>query len=148
MARIMPTTRDRPHPGFGRGVRRAPEARRGPTVPGMEMIDCAAGVARQIAPGFTGAGVVSGADVHLGVLRVEAGAEIPRHPAGPDQALLVVGGRGEVSGGDGAWRPIEAGQAAIWRSGEQHTTRAIEDLTLVVLELPDLTVHPRAVRLP
>jgi hypothetical protein len=43
-------------------------------------------------------------------------------------------------------RPMS--QAAIWRAGEQHTTRAIEDLTLVVLELPDLPVHPRAVRLP
>lgn len=114
----------------------------------MEMIDFDARVARSIAPGFTGAGVVGGESAHLGVLRVEAGAEIPRHPAGPDQALLVVAGRGEVSGGDGGWRPIEAGQAAIWRSGEQHTTRAIEDLTLVVLEMPDPPVHPRAVRLP
>ncbi len=116
--------------------------------PVMEMIDVTAGVARQIAPGFTGAGVVGGEEAHLGVLRVEAGAEIPRHPAVADQALLVVAGRGEVSGGDGAWRPIEAGQAAIWRAGEPHTTRAIEDLTLVVLELPDLPIHPRAVRLP
>lgn len=113
----------------------------------MRMIRFDEDVARRIGPGFTGVGVLGGDQVHVGVLRVAAGHEIPRHPADPDQVMLVVAGRGEVCGGDGAWRPIAAGQAAVWRAGEEHTTRAYEDLTAVVVEIADLPVHPRAVPL-
>jgi len=72
------------------------------------------------------------------VLRVEAGGEIGRHSATTDQVFLVVAGRGEVSGQDGRWHPIRAGQAAVWAAGEEHTTRAHENLTAVVVEMEGL----------
>lgn len=111
------------------------------------MIRTNSGVARELEPGFTGAGVVGGpgGPVHVGVLRVAAGHEIPRHPAVGDQAFVVVSGTGRVSGGDGVWRPIRAGQAALWSDGEEHHTRADTDLTAVVVEGANLPLHPRAV---
>lgn len=75
-------------------------------------------------------------EVAVTVLRVAAGGEIGRHPATVDQLFLVVDGRGDVCGEDGVWRPIGAGQAALWSAGEQHATRAEEDLTAVVVEMP------------
>ena len=72
------------------------------------------------------------------VLRVAAGGEIGRHPAPVDQAFVVVGGRGSVQGGDGPWQPVEAGQVVLWRAGEEHATRAVEDLTAFVVEGPGL----------
>lgn len=72
------------------------------------------------------------------VLRVAAGGEIGRHEAPVDQMFVVVAGRGSVQGGDGGWQPVEAGQVVQWRAGEQHTTKAAEDLTAFVVEAPRL----------
>jgi len=72
------------------------------------------------------------------VLRVAAGGEIGRHPASVDQLFLVIAGRGSVCGGDGVWHPIEAGQAALWAAGEEHTTRADEPLVAIVVETPQV----------
>ena len=70
------------------------------------------------------------------VLHVAAGGEIGRHPAPVDQLLVVVSGRGRGQSGYGPWAELGAGQAVVWRTGEQHTTRADEDLTALVVELP------------
>jgi mannose-6-phosphate isomerase-like protein (cupin superfamily) len=70
----------------------------------------------------------------VGVMRVAAGGEIGRHPTAMDQLFVVVAGKGSVCGGDGVWQPIEAGQAALWSAGEEHTTRAEEPLVAVVIE--------------
>ncbi|WP_199516894.1 cupin domain-containing protein [Nucisporomicrobium flavum] len=69
------------------------------------------------------------------VLRVAAGGEIGRHPAPVDQLLVVTRGRGAVRAGDGDWQSVRAGQAVVWRSGEEHTTRADEDIEAVVVEV-------------
>jgi quercetin dioxygenase-like cupin family protein len=79
-------------------------------------------------------------DGGVAVLRVAAGGEIGRHPAGHDQLFVVVAGRGSVCGGDGVWHRIEAGQAALWTAGEVHTTRADEPLTAIVIEAPQVSV--------
>ncbi|MBL7259355.1 cupin domain-containing protein [Paractinoplanes lichenicola] len=88
--------------------------------------------------GLTAKAVVRADELAVTVLRVAAGGEIGRHPAPVEQVMLVTAGSGEVCGGDGSWHRVVTGQAVWWAAGEEHTTRAVEDLTLVVLERPGL----------
>jgi quercetin dioxygenase-like cupin family protein len=88
--------------------------------------------------GLRAQALVRGGDAAVTVLRVAAGGEIGRHPAVSDQLFVVVAGRGAVSGGDGIWHAVEAGWAVIWDDGEEHSTRAEQDLTAVVVEMPGL----------
>jgi quercetin dioxygenase-like cupin family protein len=92
--------------------------------------------------GLTAEHVLRGAHTAVTVLRVTAGGEIGSHPASGDQFFFVVAGRGEVRSGkaegDGEWQAIGAGQAALWRDGEEHSTRAAEDLTALVVEADGL----------
>jgi quercetin dioxygenase-like cupin family protein len=77
-------------------------------------------------------------DGGVAVLRVAAGGEIGRHQAVGDQLFVVIAGQGSVCGGDGVWHPVEAGQAALWTAGEEHTTRADESLIAIVVEAPQV----------
>jgi len=88
--------------------------------------------------GFTVQPLIRDDAVAVTVLRVASGGEIGRHPAAGDQLLLVIAGHGAVQAGDGPWQDIRAGQAAVWRSGEEHTTRADEDITALAIEMPVL----------
>jgi quercetin dioxygenase-like cupin family protein len=88
--------------------------------------------------GFTALGVLRGGSTAVTLLRVAAGGEIGPHPAVSDQLLVVLAGRGEVRSGDGPWQEIAAGQAVLWRDGEDHATRAVDDLTALGVEAPDL----------
>ena len=110
----------------------------------MEIRDLRAGGGRAVTAygsrGLTAEGLIRADGVSVTVLRVEAGGEVGRHSADVDQLLLVVFGRGSVRGGDGPWESVEAGQVAIWAAGEEHSTRADEDLTAYVLEAPGLLV--------
>lgn len=108
----------------------------------MEIIDLNVWGGRAVAAygsqGLT-AEVLSRTDaVQVTVLRVTAGGVIGRHSAEVDQILLVISGRGSVRSGDGPWEPVEAGKAARWRAGEEHETRADEDLTAYVVESSNL----------
>jgi quercetin dioxygenase-like cupin family protein len=85
--------------------------------------------------GLRALGLVRDDAVAVTVLHVAAGGEIARHPAPVEQLFVVASGRGAVSGADGAWQAIGAGQAVVWAAGEEHTTRAEEDLTAIVVEL-------------
>jgi hypothetical protein len=88
--------------------------------PTVRILDVSADRAREITQhgsrGFAVQGLVRGDELAVTVLRVATGGEI----------------------GDGAWHDIATGQAAVWVAGEQHTTRADEDLVAVVVEAPDL----------
>jgi quercetin dioxygenase-like cupin family protein len=95
-------------------------------------------ITRYDSRGLRAQALVRGEAAAVTVLRVAGGGEIGRHPTVVDQLFLVVSGRGQVCGDDGVWHPIGAGQAALWTAGEQHTTRAEEDLVAVVVEMPDL----------
>jgi quercetin dioxygenase-like cupin family protein len=72
------------------------------------------------------------------VLRLATGGEIGRHRAVTDQLFVVVEGRGAVSGGDGTWHAVAAGKAVVWTDGEEHATRAEQDLTAIVVEMRGL----------
>jgi quercetin dioxygenase-like cupin family protein len=73
-------------------------------------------------------------DAAAGAVELGPGGIIGRHPAAASQLLVVVEGSGEVSGGDGTFQPIAAGEAVAWEAGEEHETRSTEGLLAIVLE--------------
>ncbi|MFX0593042.1 cupin domain-containing protein [Melissospora conviva] len=93
--------------------------------------------------GVTAQALIRGDAVAVTVLHVAAGGEVGRHPAPMDQLLLVTSGHGAVQAGGGAWEGISAGQAVVWRAGEEHTTKAVDEITAVVVEMPDLPLASR-----
>lgn len=62
------------------------------------------------------------------------GGHIGRHQASQQQLFLVIDGEGEVSGDDGVFHAISAGQAALWQVGEEHETRTETGLTATLFE--------------
>ena len=80
------------------------------------------------------ASVFAGAPFQAAVFRLAPGGRIARHPADVPQVLAVLDGEGEVSGADGVFEPIAAGEAVYWRKEEEHETRSADGLTALVLE--------------
>jgi quercetin dioxygenase-like cupin family protein len=74
-----------------------------------------------------------GATVQAAVFRLAPGGRIMRHPATVPQILAVLEGSGRVSGGDGVFAPIAAGEAVFWSAGEEHETVSDDGLTALVL---------------
>lgn len=70
--------------------------------------------------------------VDLAVL--EAGSVLPTHRAGQRQVFAVVAGRGLVSGEDGVEQEITPGRAAVWERGERHSSRAVERMTVLIVQ--------------
>jgi quercetin dioxygenase-like cupin family protein len=78
--------------------------------------------------------------VQAAVFRLAAGGRIARHPATMPQILAVLEGEGRVSGADGDFEPIAAGEAVFWPAGEEHETASDGGLTAFVLEAEGLTL--------
>jgi quercetin dioxygenase-like cupin family protein len=76
----------------------------------------------------------------VAVFHLAAGGCVGRHPSVSRQVLVVVEGRGTVSGSDGVEQTIYAGQAALWEPGESPETRPSDGLTAVVSEGPDVVL--------
>lgn len=85
-----------------------------------------------IAPLTAGPG--SGCPIRAAIFRVAPNGRIARHPATQPQILAVLEGSGHVSGADGEFQPIAAGEAVFWDAGEDHETRTELGLTALVLE--------------
>jgi quercetin dioxygenase-like cupin family protein len=77
---------------------------------------------------------IAAGNVRLSHAVLAPGGRIGRHPASQQQLLLVIDGGGEVSGEDGVFHPITAGQAALWQAGEEHETRSEAGLTAMISE--------------
>jgi quercetin dioxygenase-like cupin family protein len=84
--------------------------------------------------GVTIAPLTPPADVRAAIFRLGPGGRIARHPATMPQILAVLEGAGHVSGPDGAFEPIDAGEAVFWAAGEEHETVTDGGLTALVLE--------------
>jgi quercetin dioxygenase-like cupin family protein len=78
--------------------------------------------------------LAAGAPVQAAIFRLAPKGRILRHPATVPQILAVLEGAGSVSGADGEFQPIAAGEAVFWAAGEQHETRTEEGLTALILE--------------
>jgi quercetin dioxygenase-like cupin family protein len=78
--------------------------------------------------------LAAGAPVQAAIFRLAPKGRIIRHPATVPQILAVLEGAGSVSGADGEFEPIAAGEAVFWAAGEQHETRTDEGLTALILE--------------
>jgi quercetin dioxygenase-like cupin family protein len=73
------------------------------------------------------------------IFRFAAAGRIARHPTGSrPQILAVLEGSGEVSGASGVDEPIEAGEAVLWREGEEHEVKTTGGLTALIIEGRDL----------
>lgn len=79
-----------------------------------------------------------GASVQAAVFRVAANGRIVRHAANVPQILAVFAGSGRVSGADGEFQEIAAGEAVFWHKGEQHETETDTGLTVLILEAEGL----------
>ena len=78
--------------------------------------------------------LAAGAPVQAAIFRLAAEGRIARHPATVPQILAVLEGTGRVSGADGEFQPIAAGEAVFWVAGEEHETQTEDGLTALVLE--------------
>ncbi len=80
----------------------------------------------------------SGCPVKAAIFRVAPGGGLGRHPATFPQILAVLEGSGHVSGADGEFHPITAGEAVFWSEGEEHETQSETGLTALILEGEEL----------
>jgi quercetin dioxygenase-like cupin family protein len=106
----------------------------------MRIVDVSALQPRPIEK-FGSRGVTIGTlcpDAYVAAATLEAMGRIGRHPAVEDQCLLVIEGRANVSGGDGATLKIEAGQAVLWMAGEEHETTTDDGVRVLMIEGPGL----------
>ncbi len=72
--------------------------------------------------------------VSVHVVRLDAGASLPRHPAGREQYFAVLSGHGRVAGDDDVLHAVGPGSLVVWSPGEQHTTWADAEMTAVIVQ--------------
>ncbi len=82
--------------------------------------------------------LAGGAPVQAAIFRLAGNGRIVRHPATVPQILAVLEGAGRVSGADGTFEPITAGEAVFWSAGEEHETQTEEGMTVLILEADGL----------
>ena len=75
-----------------------------------------------------------GAQVQAAIFRFAPGGRLLRHPATVPQVLAVLEGSGEVIGANGVVEPIAAGDAVLWREGEEHELTSVAGLTALIIE--------------
>jgi GrpB-like predicted nucleotidyltransferase (UPF0157 family) len=81
-------------------------------------------------------GPLTGEDslVRAEVMYLPAGGLVGRHPAAAPQLFAVVAGTGWVSGAEQIPRPIGAGYAAWWDTGEAHEAGSEDGMTAICIE--------------
>jgi quercetin dioxygenase-like cupin family protein len=87
--------------------------------------------------------VAAGAAVQAAIFRLAPKGRIARHLATVPQLLAILEGSGRVSGADGIFEPIAAGEAVFWTAGEEHGTETENGLTALVPEADGLQVVRR-----
>jgi quercetin dioxygenase-like cupin family protein len=87
--------------------------------------------------------LAAGVPVQAAIFRLAPNGRIARHPATVPQILAVLEGAGRVSGADGEFQPIAAGEAVFWSVDEEHETETSDGLTALVLEADGLQIFRR-----
>ena len=72
--------------------------------------------------------------VRVDVAVLDAGASLPKHPAGREQVFHVVSGNGRVAGDDDIEHEVCAGSTVTWAVGERHTSWADSPMTVVIIQ--------------
>lgn len=72
--------------------------------------------------------------VRVDVAVLAPGASLPRHPAGREQGFHVVSGQGRVAGDDDVEVAVGPGSLVVWSAGEQHTSWADTEMTVVIVQ--------------
>lgn len=75
-----------------------------------------------------------GSVTQAAIFRFAPGGKLLRHPATNPQILAVLEGAGEVSGADGVYEEIEAGEAVFLHEGEEHEMKSDVGLTALIIE--------------
>ncbi|WPF82888.1 cupin domain-containing protein [Sanguibacter sp. 4.1] len=70
----------------------------------------------------------------IDVATLAAGSTLPRHAAGTDQVFAVLAGRGRVASDDDVEHPVGPGATVRWSKGEQHTSWADTEMTVVIVQ--------------
>jgi quercetin dioxygenase-like cupin family protein len=78
-------------------------------------------------------------EAHAYLLQFEAGGAIGRHEAGHGQLLVVLTGRGWVSGDDGVRAGVGTGDVILFERGEQHAKGSDTGMTAVMVQVRDLS---------
>lgn len=88
-------------------------------------------------PGFTIGPLSPGTSpekVRVDVAVLRPGTSIPRHPAAREQVFYVVDGHGRVAGDDDLPVEVTAGWAVTWSPGENHTSWAETEMTVLIVQ--------------
>jgi quercetin dioxygenase-like cupin family protein len=72
--------------------------------------------------------------IRVDVAVLDAGASLPKHPAGREQVFHVVSGNGRVAGDDDIEHEVHAGSTVTWAGGERHTSWADSPMTVVIIQ--------------
>lgn len=72
--------------------------------------------------------------VRVDLAVIEAGASLPKHPAGREQVFVVVSGQGRVATDDDVEHQVHAGSVVVWSAGEEHTSWAETQMTVVIIQ--------------
>ena len=78
-------------------------------------------------------------EAHAYLLQFEAGGAIGGHEAGYGQLLVVLTGRGWVSGHDGVRAEVGAGDMIVFERGEHHAKGSDTGMTAVMVQVRDLS---------
>ena len=78
-------------------------------------------------------------EAHAYLLQFEAGGAIGRHEAGYGQLLVVLTGRGWVSGHDGVRAEVGTGDMILFERGEHHAKGSDTGMTAVMVQVRDLS---------
>jgi quercetin dioxygenase-like cupin family protein len=80
--------------------------------------------------------------LHVGCMRLGPGGVVGYHRAASHQLFAVVEGEGWVRGAGPDRIPIQAGQAALWESGEEHEAGTDTGMVAIVVEGEALASRP------
>lgn len=75
---------------------------------------------------------------HVVIASLKPDGIIGRHLAAVDQLLVVLSGEVLVEGDEREQERVGAGSGALWIAGESHSTRALSDVRVVIIEAQGL----------
>lgn len=79
----------------------------------------------------------------IDIAHLERGSSLPKHRAGSAQQFYVISGTGRAAGSDDIEHPIRPGTLVQWQQGEEHTSWADTDMTVIIIQHRTARPHHR-----